>query len=53
MTGEWIIQNSNQKMFYKIVPKAGLEPAPGVSQTGFWVQRVYQFRHFGNNIKGT
>ena len=33
------------------VPEAGLEPAPGVSQTGFWVQRVYQFRHFGLKTK--
>ena len=29
------------------VPKGGLEPPLGLSQTGFWVQRVYQFRHFG------
>ena len=29
------------------VPKGGLEPPLDLSQTGFWVQRVYQFRHFG------
>ena len=29
------------------VPKAGLEPARLFKDIGFWVQRVYQFRHSG------
>ena len=30
-----------------LVPKAGLEPARLLKDIGFWVQRVYQFRHSG------
>ena len=29
------------------VPKAGIEPARLLKDIGFWVQRVYQFRHSG------
>ena len=28
------------------VLKVGVEPTPGLSRTGFWVQRVCRFRHF-------